>query len=97
MGRGLLYIYIYLYLYFPLYFRVTLAHLFFISCTQKVWPFLLPMFHEVLAGGSTWSENQLMVLTRNNYVEEAYITVLHIYYIHILKFNECIIRFDIVL
>ena len=34
------------------------------------------MFQEVLAGGATWDEDQLMILTRNHYVEETHMTVL---------------------
>ena len=40
------------------------------------------MFQHVLAGGATWSEDQLMILTRNNYVEETYLTVLYLCYFY---------------
>ena len=44
---------------------------------------IYPMFQHVLAGGATWHEDDLLVLTRNNYVEETYMTVPFFIFIYI--------------
>lgn len=41
----------------------------------EVWDVIGPMFDEVmLKGKATWSDNELLLLTRNGYVEECYFT-----------------------
>jgi signal transduction histidine kinase/FixJ family two-component response regulator len=49
------------------------------QCAQEswseIWDVIGPMLHGVLSTGvATWSENQLLVLDRNGYLEEAYFT-----------------------
>lgn len=42
--------------------------------STQVWDFVEPMFQTVFEGQATWSEDQLLLLTRNNYLEESYFT-----------------------
>jgi PAS domain S-box-containing protein len=45
------------------------------DCWPEVWDVIGPMLHGVLiTGEATWSENQLLLLDRNGYVEECYFT-----------------------
>ena len=45
------------------------------DCWPEVWDVIGPMLHGVLSSGeATWSENQLLLLDRNGYVEECYFT-----------------------
>ncbi|KAI8817329.1 uncharacterized protein EV422DRAFT_542429 [Fimicolochytrium jonesii] len=41
---------------------------------SEVWDVIRPMLENVRGGTATWSENQLLELTRNGYVEECYFT-----------------------
>ena len=45
---------------------------------------MIPLFQLVYAGGATWSEDQLVILTRNDYVEETYMTVPFSFYMLIV-------------
>lgn len=40
----------------------------------EVWDVIFPMFEKVFKGEATWSEDQLLLLTRNGYLEECYFT-----------------------
>jgi signal transduction histidine kinase len=41
----------------------------------EVWDIIGPMFQQVMSGGeATWSEDQLLFLNRNGYLEESYFT-----------------------
>jgi PAS domain S-box-containing protein len=41
----------------------------------EIWPIIGPMLDGVLKGrGATWSDNQLLLVNRNNYLEECYFT-----------------------
>ena len=45
------------------------------ECWPEIWDVIGPMLHGVLSSGeATWSENQLLLLDRNGYVEECYFT-----------------------
>ena len=45
------------------------------ECWPEIWDVVGPMLHSVLTtGDATWSENQLLFLDRNGYVEETYFT-----------------------
>jgi PAS domain S-box-containing protein len=45
------------------------------ECWPEIWDEIGPMLHTVLTTGeSTWSENLLLLLDRNGYVEECYFT-----------------------
>ncbi len=45
------------------------------DCWQEIWPVIKPLIDQVLAGGeSTWSEDQLIPIYRNNRLEEVYWT-----------------------
>lgn len=47
----------------------------FIEAWGEVWDSLRPMLNKVMyEGEATWFEDQLLILTRNNYVEECYMT-----------------------
>jgi signal transduction histidine kinase/DNA-binding response OmpR family regulator len=41
----------------------------------EIWEIIGPMFHQVMSGGeATWSEDRLLFLDRNGYLEECYFT-----------------------
>lgn len=40
----------------------------------EIWDVIYPMFQTVFQGEATWSNDQLLFLTRNNYLEECYFT-----------------------
>ena len=43
------------------------------KCWPEIWPIIEPLISQVMAGGeSTWSEDQLIPIYRNNRVEEVY-------------------------
>ncbi len=45
------------------------------DCWPEIWDVIGPMLRSVLAlGEATWSENQLLLMDRNGYVEETYFT-----------------------
>ncbi|WP_421939107.1 ATP-binding protein [Pedobacter sp.] len=45
------------------------------ECWQEIWPIIKPLIDQVLAGGeSTWSEDQLIPIFRNNRLEDVYWT-----------------------
>jgi PAS domain S-box-containing protein len=45
------------------------------ECWPEIWPIIGPMLDSVMARGeATWSEDQLLLLDRNGYVEECYFT-----------------------
>lgn len=45
------------------------------DCWQEIWPVIKPLIDQVLAGGkSTWSEDQLIPIYRNNSLEDVYWT-----------------------
>jgi two-component system sensor histidine kinase VicK len=45
------------------------------ECWQEIWPIIKPLIDQVLAAGeSTWSEDQLIPIYRNNRLEEVYWT-----------------------
>jgi len=45
------------------------------DCWPEIWDVIGPMLQGVLSSGNaTWSENQLLLLDRNGYVEECYFT-----------------------
>ncbi|MEZ4728118.1 MAG: PAS domain S-box protein [Caldilineaceae bacterium] len=45
------------------------------TCWPEIWPIIGPMLESVLTHGeATWSDNQLLVLDRNGYLEECYFT-----------------------
>ncbi|SMC89518.1 ATP-binding protein [Pedobacter africanus] len=45
------------------------------DCWREIWPVIKPLIDQVLAGGeSTWSEDQLIPIYRNNRLEEVYWT-----------------------
>lgn len=45
------------------------------DCWQEIWPVIKPLIDQVLMGGeSTWSEDQLIPIYRNNQLEEVYWT-----------------------
>jgi len=45
------------------------------ACWPEIWPIIGPMLESVLTHGeATWSDNQLLVLDRNGYLEECYFT-----------------------
>ena len=45
------------------------------ACWHEIWDVIGPMLHGVLENGeATWSEDQLLLLDRNGYVEECYFT-----------------------
>jgi len=45
------------------------------DCWQEIWPIIKPLIDQVLAGGeSTWNEDQLIPIYRNNQLEEVYWT-----------------------
>jgi two-component system sensor histidine kinase VicK len=45
------------------------------DCWQEIWPVIKPLIDQVLAGGeSTWSEDQLIPIYRNNRLEDVYWT-----------------------
>ena len=45
------------------------------DCWPEIWDVIGPMLYGVLSSGeATWSENQLLLLDRNGYVEECYFT-----------------------
>lgn len=45
------------------------------DCWQEIWPVIKPLIDQVLKGGeSTWSEDQLIPIYRNNQLEEVYWT-----------------------
>jgi len=45
------------------------------ECWPEIWPVIGPMLQGVLeTGEATWSDNQLLFLNRNGYVEECYFT-----------------------
>jgi PAS domain S-box-containing protein len=46
-----------------------------VDCWPEIWPVIKPLIDQVLAGGeSTWSENQLIPIYRNNTLEDVYWT-----------------------
>jgi PAS domain S-box-containing protein len=46
-----------------------------VDCWPEIWPVIKPLIDNVLAGGeSTWSENQLIPIYRNNKLEDVYWT-----------------------
>jgi signal transduction histidine kinase len=45
------------------------------DCWQEIWPVIKPLIDQVMAGGeSTWSEDQLIPIYRNNKLEDVYWT-----------------------
>ncbi len=45
------------------------------DCWQEIWPVIKPLIDQVLSGGeSTWSEDQLIPIYRNNRLEDVYWT-----------------------
>lgn len=45
------------------------------DCWQEIWPVIKPLIDQVMAGGeSTWSEDQLIPIYRNNRLEDVYWT-----------------------
>ncbi|KAA9038570.1 PAS domain-containing protein [Ginsengibacter hankyongi] len=44
------------------------------DCWPEIWPVIYPLIQQVLAGGSTWSENQLIPIYRNGHLEDVYWT-----------------------
>jgi PAS domain S-box-containing protein len=45
------------------------------ACWPEIWDIIGPMLHSVLTTGeATWSDDQLLLLDRNGYVEECYFT-----------------------
>ncbi len=45
------------------------------DCWSEIWPVIKPLIDQVLSGGeSTWSENQLIPIYRNNKLEDVYWT-----------------------
>jgi PAS domain S-box-containing protein len=45
------------------------------DCWPEIWPIIKPLIDQVLAGGeSTWSEDQLIPIYRNNILEDVYWT-----------------------
>lgn len=45
------------------------------ECWPEIWPVIKPLIDQVMAGGeSTWSENQLIPIYRNNRLEDVYWT-----------------------
>lgn len=45
------------------------------ECWQEIWPIIKPLIDQVMNGGeSTWSENQLIPIYRNNKLEDVYWT-----------------------
>lgn len=46
-----------------------------VDCWAEIWPVIKPLIDQVMAGGeSTWSENQLIPIYRNNTLEDVYWT-----------------------
>jgi PAS domain S-box-containing protein len=46
-----------------------------VDCWPEIWPVIKPLIDQVLSGGeSTWSENQLIPIYRNNKLEDVYWT-----------------------
>ena len=46
-----------------------------VACWPEIWPVIKPLIDQVMAGGeSTWSENQLIPIYRNNRLEDVYWT-----------------------
>jgi PAS domain S-box-containing protein len=46
-----------------------------VDCWPEIWPIIKPLIDQVLSGGeSTWSENQLIPIYRNNKLEDVYWT-----------------------
>jgi PAS domain S-box-containing protein len=45
------------------------------DCWPEIWPIIKPLINQVMSGGeSTWSENQLIPIYRNNRLEDVYWT-----------------------
>lgn len=45
------------------------------DCWQEIWPVIKPLIDQVMSGcGSTWSEDQLIPIYRNNQLEDVYWT-----------------------
>jgi PAS domain S-box-containing protein len=46
-----------------------------VDCWPEIWPVIKPLIDQVMSGGeSTWSENQLIPIYRNNKLEDVYWT-----------------------
>ncbi len=45
-----------------------------VDCWKEIWPVIKPLIDEVIEGGSTWSENQLIPIYRNGNLEDVYWT-----------------------